>query len=363
MLCDYIAMIKKKVIIIIFLLFFTANISAQDSENNGFAIIGVQTGIKNIEGYYDDQLDPGYFIQIFSFFPLYYISDNLHHKYLIGDINLSYSNYTLSHSKSSDLILSSACIGPLLYYPEFRYFDPFIGINAGFEYLYLTTSKTNISERTFKPSFAIKAGFMIPFESNFIISLATEYKVFELSKSAFHDFKYGLAVGYNLKFYDEEEITAIRSALEYDALYDEGIDLFNKGDGKRARVNFRKIAKFDRNFRDINNYLEILKNNEEKFNKALGLINEHRLEEAIPILIETGKYFIEARDKLAEVRSMLMAEIKNIENKAVKAYDNKEYSECLNILNRLQMIDPENETYKLYYPKAVKRYKAIKLLE
>ena len=196
-----------------------------------------------------------------------------------------------------------------------------------------------------------------------MIRISSEYKIFELSNEKFHEINYGLAVAYNFKFYDEKEITAIKSALEYNNLYDEAIDLFKKGDGRRARINFQKINKFDDNFRDVNNYLDIIKNNEDKYNKALKLIEDKKPADAVPILIETEKYFIEAKESLAETRKLLMNEIKSLEDNAVKAYDSKEYNECINILNKLQMIDPENETYKLYYPKAIKRYKAIKLLE
>lgn len=356
-------MTKKNLIIIITILILTGNAIAETPDNYNFVIVGVQTGIKDIHGYYKNQLDESYFFEVYSFFPLPFLYNNFINRYFLGDVNLTYSTYTLSESKSSDLIASSFKAGPVLFFPAFKYFQPFLGINAGFEYLYLTTSVTGISERTYKPSFTAKAGFMVPFKSNFMIRAASEYKMFELSGEIFQEIIYGVSLAYNFKFYDEKEITSIRNAIEYDSLYDKGIEYYKKGDGQRAKINFQKISEDDKSFRDVNNYLEIIKNNEDKYNTALKLIKEKKLSEAMPILIETEKYFIEAKESLAEIRKFLMKEIKGLEEKAVKAYDGKEYIECINILNKLQMIDPENETYKLYYSKAIKRYKAIKLLE
>ncbi len=334
------------------------NLSFDRAFGNDAIMLGLQTGVKDVQGRYNNQLENGYYIGIYSILPIPIIN-----KYLTGDINLSYTRYVLKESKSSNLISSSFKAGPLVYYPLFKYFQPYAGLTFGINYLHLTTENTNTSEKTFKPASSVKTGFFVPFGRYIKARITAEYSLFELSKERFQDIKYGLGVAYNFRIYDEDNITKLEKTLEYERLYDDAIDLFKAGDGRRARDIFEKIIEYDSDFKDVDNYLEIIHNNEDKYEQALELVDDGKLYDAVTILAETEKYFIEARDKLRKVRLILLKEVRNHESQAIMAYDNKEYRKCILILQKIQSVDPENKVVEVYFPKAVQRYNAIKRFE
>lgn len=349
---------QKLIYILIFFFISTANGFSETSYERNSLMLGVQAGGKGVHGYYGKHLENAFHAGIYGIYPFTFLN-----RYLLGELNLTYTSYALANSKTSEIESANLSIGQMFYYPVFKYLHPCVDMKMGVNYLYLTTEKTNVSKTTFKPAFSAGAGFFIPVIDTIKIRVTTEYTVFELSNELFMETTIGAGLSYVFKFYDEEEITKIRKTLEHDEQYDRALELFRNGDGMKARKIFKKISDYNDDFKDSRNYLEIINNNEKKYKEALELLEEKKYIEALPVLMETEKYFIEAREKLAETRKILSKELKKMEERAITAYDKKEYEECIVILKKIQQIDPDNKTFNLYYPKAVKRYRAIKIFE
>ena len=87
--------------------------------------------------------------------------------------------------------------------------------------------------------------------------------------------------------------------------------------------------------------------------------DENKVFKALELLIDSEKYLIQASDKLNYLRSRLKKEEKELENLGIKAYLEEDYKSCIFYMKRVQLINPENESVKIYLPRAIMRYDAL----
>ncbi len=348
--------------ILIYIIIAAINITALSAETSlpdNNIDIGLQTGVRDVRGYYKDQLDDGFLIGAYSFFSMPRI-----YRYLSGELDFSYTRYILKESTSSQLISALLNVTPMLYYPVFKYFHPYAGISIGVNYLHITTKNTNESEKTYKPAFSASTGFFIPIFKPVNIRLSLEHSVFVLSNEKFYNTTFEIGASYRISMADKRQPNPdLENILMLDELYNKGIRYIKAGDGKKAANVFIEILEKDKDYKDAASYLDIINENETKYINALKLIKEEKYYDALPILIELEKHLIEALEKLAEVRSILSSRIKKLERRAINLYDKKKYKQCITVLEKINNIDTDNKIYTIYYQKAVKRYNAIKLLK
>jgi hypothetical protein len=51
------------------------------------------------------------------------------------------------------------------------------------------------------------------------------------------------------------------------------------------------------------------------------------------------------------------------EKEGIKLYDNRQYRDCITVMERILLVDPENKNANIYLPRAVKRNRAIESLQ
>ena len=71
----------------------------------------------------------------------------------------------------------------------------------------------------------------------------------------------------------------------------------------------------------------------------------------------------ELNDEVRELRMALSGQLAKLVNGAVTAYDEKRFAECEAAMERVLLVSPENETAKIYLPRARSRRKAMERLQ
>ncbi len=347
---------KLSLLLFVFFIFNKTLFSAFDiAEDN--LMFGVSGGKSIINGYYKDKLRDGYsfgFYANYSFFT---------YKFLLLESNFSYTELSLKNSNSSEFAFYCIGIGPVLYFPLWRYIEPYTGLFANLNYVELTAVKTNKSEKAFKPGIMIKAGLNIPVYSSVSADIGIRYSMNELSGKIYQNTVFFLGASYRLNFVTGETVQNVTRQIEINEVYETGLRYFRQGDGLKSKEFFNQVIKYDKSYKDVKDYLLIIEKNEHKYNKALELISENKLFEALPLLIDTAQYIIQARDKLTELRLKISDEEKKLERLGIDAYLQGDYEKCIFYMNRVQLINPENESAKLYLPRAIQRYNALKKFE
>jgi hypothetical protein len=85
--------------------------------------------------------------------------------------------------------------------------------------------------------------------------------------------------------------------------------------------------------------------------------------EAIPGLADAALFMREAEVELARVRGLLRRDIPTLENAGIACYEKKQYRDCINLMKKILLIDPDNRKAKLYLPRAERRHRAIETLK
>jgi tetratricopeptide (TPR) repeat protein len=154
------------------------------------------------------------------------------------------------------------------------------------------------------------------------------------------------------------EMESVARQIEIDGYYESGLTFFEQGDGLKAKEQFNKVTALEKDYKNVEQYLSIIKTSENNYKEALMFIKENNKFKALELLIDSEKYLIQAGEKLIDLRSQLKKEEKELENLGIKAYLEEDYKSCIFYIKRLQLINPENESAKIYLPRALMRYNA-----
>jgi hypothetical protein len=350
--------LKIKLIIIISYLFLIQSSGMSENPDNTLRF-GLSAGRVDVSGYYRDRISKGYAADIFVNYTFF------NNRLLLLESNLSYADLSLKESRTSKFNYYSFSLGPVLYYSDWRYLKPYSGISASINYFELTAIKTSRNEHAVKPGAVIKAGTYIPVYNKISINLGVKYSVNEISGKAFGTINCFAGALYAFEILSKEKTEQTVRQLETDEYYESGLKCFNAGDGMEAKEYFKKVILYSNNYKDVKNYLEIINSNEEKYSRALNSISENNLYEALPLLIDSEKYIIDARKKLNEIRQklILLNEDKNNADKGIEAYNNNDYEKCIFYMKRAHLINPDNETAGIYLPRAIQRKNALQKIE
>jgi hypothetical protein len=344
-------------IIIIIILGFNGIIFAESIIKQDSLTIGAFGGKTDVQGYYKDKLSDGYSFGLFFDYSIF------NNNYLYLETDLSYTELSLENNSLSKLTFYSLGLGPVICVPVLRYIKPYAGLLATINYLDLNAVSTRKTERTVKAGLAAKAGLFIPVYKDISFNLGLKYSVNELSGEAFRNTTYFGGISYSYNFISGEKAEKSIKQIEIDDYYESGIKYFKTGDGIKSKEYFNKVISYDKDYKDVKNYLEIIIINEDKFDKAEKFASENRLFEALPLLIDAEKYLLSANKKLNEVRAQLREEENILVKNGIEAYNKEDYERCIFFMKRVQLINPENESAKIYLPRAVIRYNALRKLE
>jgi hypothetical protein len=342
---------------LILIILFAGKLSGESEINGNSLILGITGGRTDVLGYYKDKLSSGYNFGIFFDYPFF------NSRFLYLDRDLSYTKLSLKGTSLSSLSNYSFGLGPVIHIPVSTRLKPYAGIMANVNYLELTAVKTHKEEKTFKIGAAAKAGFTVQQYKNFAVNFGAKYSFNELSGKDSQNITYYAGISYFYSFIPPEKAEENVKQIEINEYYESGLKHFNMGDGLKAREYFNKVTLFDSHYKEVENYLEIIRINEVNYNKSLDLIAGYKLFEALPLLIDSEKYLVSAFEKLREIRRLLSKEENELVKNGIEAYNKEDYEKCIFYMKRVQQINPLNDTANLYLPRALKRYDALKKTE
>lgn len=308
-------------------------------------------------GFYSDYLETGYIYGISAFYNLPFLNSNT---YLLG--GTSYSSYEMQVNSSSTLSMADIYAGGMFTYPLFSY----IFINTGFKvrgiYSMLDTANTGLSETAFKPGYSLFAGGMTYLGRGIGLFVNAEYRVTEFSSEKFESASVMGGITYNFEDYRAD----IESRLNADrkiSLFDQGINEFRRKNFEEAKKLFSELYRMDSKYPGLDYYMQRVEEIETNYKTAEQYIAQKNYLKAIPQLDSCSPYIKDCELKLLQQRKNLMPNVPAWEKEAISLYDNREYRECIIIMERILLVDPENKNANIYLPRAVKRNRAIESLQ
>lgn len=319
--------------------------------------VGFSAGYSQLQGYYNSKLYSSVYYDIYI---IPYIS-----KYIRCEADLAFCAYPLRSNKDSHIYSLSGNFGPLICFPIISMFEIYGGISFKANYLYISAAKTEEKESTFKPGLIVKTGVLLPLRWGIGLRTGAEYSQIWLSNKAFSTVNITAGITYNFNFspdnrLQQDDINAESARIE--TLYTQAVNELNEEKYDKAKTDFNEVLSLKSEYKDAKKYIDIINETELAFSNATALIDKKMYYEAIPHLEKAGVYKKAARDELASIREKLNVQIPGLEKNGIKAYEVEDYKECMNIMERLLLIDPDNATAALYYQRAQKRYNALQKL-
>ncbi|MBP7734595.1 MAG: hypothetical protein KA369_01350 [Spirochaetes bacterium] len=353
-----------------------AAVSAETNKRAaGDIIIGAKAGYSMIEGPYRGRFRGSYSVGgTLSF------GNQAQVKYLMGEIDAFYSRYPMKTNrytyaalistqlgrgnKPSYLETASAAAGLLFYYPIVPHFQVYIGASAMGSYVHLYASRSNQNVKSLKPGLLAKAGFFFPIRQGFRLRAGAEYTLQYLSGKPLHGLNFAGGISYNFNT-EEEAVTGVPAgdpAVRIDWYLTLAGNALRKGDIKEAKKNYATVLKLDRTNNEAREQLAGINKAEVDYEGAMKKVNEKRFYDALPLLDGAGKYLPEAQKEQEKIRKYLSNDAAVLEKQGIELYEKGDYRGCINVMNRLLLIDPKNRVGLIYLPRAVKRQGALERL-
>jgi len=352
-------MIKTiKILLIIILLFSTPAIKTLYGEDyyNGLTITA-STGPSYTMGFFRDYLKPGISANIGTLYSLPFFGGNTYFK-----SGFSYHSYELETNRDSLLRQGDFNVGGMISYPLL----PFILVDAGFGfhgiYSDLNTEYTNNHETAFKPGISVSGGAMAYLGRGIGLFVDADYMVSELSDEYFRSVSICAGVTYNYNDY-KNDIENLQNADKKIKLFDQGNSEFRKKNFDEAKRLFSELYNMDRKYPGLDYYMKRMEEIEQNYKSAEASIEKKNYIKAITFLESCSPYIKECELKLFQQRKNLKVNVPAWEKEGIRYYDEKQYKECINIMERILIVDPENRNANIYLPRAVKRNKAIESLQ
>lgn len=348
-----------KIIIFLLLILFPMSGFAQnnnESTSKNDIIFGLKGGYSFALGYYDNIMNgSGYY----GLNVIPYVT-----KWILIEMDVYYSQYTVKSLNEAAIHSVSMSIGPSFYYSLVPLLEIYVGVAIKGNYLYLKADDDRFSEETYKPGFVLKTGFFIPIKWGIRARIGFEYSYNELSKREFHAINFFGGISFNYYAYERTRKTKkfITNAKEIGNNYNKGLENLKNGKLQKAKECFEKVLTYDGGHKNSQKYLMIIEKTEKNYIKARKLIRNEEYFESIPYLEEAAIYMFEAKAELKVVRKKLSIQIKELEKLGVALYEDKKYSQCIKIFEKLLLIDPGNKIANIYLSKARTRYEALQKL-
>jgi len=250
-------------------------------------------------------------------------------------------------------------------YAVHRYFNPFAGVAVRGAFLSLDVDNLNKKENTFKPGGGVRCGMQSNIWSGFGLRVMFEYNMLPLSGRLFQAASVSMGATFNLQGWKSRSLGNDRPDMPVDvnAMYAQGQSHMEAGNLDDAEKLFRMILKKEPSHAPAARSLEQILSVRSLHEQTISLVSQGRNLEAIPKLEQCAKYYPEDRSDLERIRSQYAREIPAWEQSAISAYDRKDYNTCIMIMQKILLVEPDNQTARIYLPRAQKRRKALESLE
>lgn len=337
-------------------LFFTANLYPAEEYYKDVTLT-VYAGPSYPTGFYSDYLESGYIFGMSAFYNLPFLNGNT---YLLG--GYSYSSYSMQVNNKSTLSMNDFYAGGMFTYPVIPYILIDTGVALHGIYSMLETDHTGKSETAFKPGYSIFAGGMVYLGRGIGLFINGEYRLTDYSSEKFETVSFKGGLTYNFGDY-KTDIESRENADKKIALFDQGVNEFKRKNFYEAKQIFNELNRIDSRYPGLDYYMQRVEEIETSYKSAEQYIAQKNALKAIPYLDSCSPYIKDCELKLLQQRKSLVPNVPAWEKEGIRLYDNREYKECIIIMERILLVDPENKNANIYLPRAVKRNKAIESLQ
>lgn len=319
-----------------------------------------------LRGFYDDYLADGTSFGIGLTYPLPFLR-----RMILAETELFMSENDFRGSGESRLTWYTLRAGAALYHPLTKYFQPFGGLY--FQESRLVFDADTIGERAtaYKPGLAFKAGFFSVVYSSFGIRAGVEYSLMEVSDEWLETYavtaaaimRFQISRGPSLSggYGDDGAAGAAKNRAE--SVYLRGMADLDRGETDRAEASFREVLSLKADHPGAAKKIDEIRAARESYAEAKSLTLQKKYFEAIPHLEKSRAYLKDAERDLSNTRSMLAGEVPELERRGIRAYESRDYDQCIIIMRKILAADPENQTGMLYLPRAQSRKQAIDRLK
>lgn len=349
---------KLKNISVIILLSIILSVKVLYSENNysGFTYT-LSTGQSYVTGFYKDYLkgrsSTGF--NTYYNFPLF-----ISNTYFKG--GMSFDSYTMKSSSDSTLLQYDFLGGTGVFYSLFSFMDLSAGIDFHGIYSRLSTDDTGRNETTFKPGISYNLGAMTYLGKGIGLCVLSDFRQTKLSGEKFSVFNITAGLTYNYNSY-LHELELISRSEKTSAMFNRGLAEFKRKNFNDAKAILNDLYKIDKKYPGLDYYMKKIEEIEVNRASADSFIRQQNYLKAIPYLEGCAPYIKECELQLLSQRKALKGNVPIWESDGIKLYDEKDYRGCIELMERILLVDPENQNANIYLPRAIKRQKAIESLQ
>ena len=348
--------IKLCIILLLILNLFSANTLFSENNYSGFTYT-LSAGPSYVLGFYNDYLDSGTTAGVNTYynFPLY-ISNTFFKGGLAG------SSYNMKSSTDSTMRQLDFLAGCGAFYSLFSFLDLMAGIDLHGVYSILSTDNTDRLEQSVKPGISCNVGVITYLARGLGLYVQADYRYMIISENRFSTINLTAGLTYNYNSYISELEQSTRSEKKL-AMFNQGLAEFKKKNFEEAKTLFFELYSIDKAYPGLDYYMKRIEEIEQSRAEAEVLISQQNYLKAIPHLEGCSAYIKDCELKLLSHRKTLRVNVPKWETEGISLYNNKNYKGCIELMERILIVDPENQNAAVYLPRAVKRQKAIESLQ
>lgn len=326
-------------------------------QNKAAASAGVGAGLFKPFGYFGGEFSPGISVELNGRLPAARFVDwkIFPATSLLLGASFQFMNLNLASKTSSTMTNLALGIGPGLVYYFHRWFQPMVFLDAGIFYNRLSLASRNEAHNAVNPYARLKAGFFAEINPAVFMEASVAVPFYYLGSDNLTGVEAALAVNYQVVPTEIAESPADKIYLEGKRLYEN--KAYEAADGKFAEA-LAIDAKHERSLK----YRGKIKA-QATAEKARAAKLSGDLWGALPLMLSAANDLPELNDEVRELRMALSGQLAKLVNGAVTAYDEKRFAECEAAMERVLLVSPENETAKIYLPRARSRRKAMERLQ
>lgn len=308
-------------------------------------------------GYFGSEFDAGISAELngrlpFSKFHDVMISERIN---LLLGANFRYANWNLKEKSTNSMVNFSLGIGPGIVYYLASWFQPMAFVDVGVFYNRLALSERNKTYNAINPFASLKAGFFVEVSKQVFAEVSATLPFYYLGQDNLSGYALTIAVNY-------QSLPVIIADSPAERLYLEGKRLYESGLFNAADESFAKALEVDPNHSRAKKYRESIVA-QETAGKARAAKEIGDLWLALTLMIQASKDLPELEGEITQIRALLKEQVSKLAQDGVRAYDMKRYAQCELLMERLLLASPEDETAKIYLPRARSRRKALERLQ
>lgn len=315
------------------------------------------TGYSISAGALSNHVTSGYNLSLGGLYPLKGYASGFFY-----DARFSYSIMNVSLSEDSFFEIYSLGGGASYRYPlsaDLQLQSTMMLQGAAVSYI---ADKSDSTSSFLRPAAFVSAGILFDAYAGFSIKPAVSYKALPLAGSVFHEVQFSVSAVFNEPEYRAHMTEERRDTWQQVRhIIAEAEDSYTKGDFKQAGELFKDVLSLQPENDIALFYISQIEKKESQYRQALESLEKGRSFEALQHL-EAALPMKEAEEELEQQRRLMQRMIPEMRERGRKAYEAREYEECISIMRRILLIDPDDSTAKLYLPRAERRKRAMEEL-